>query len=256
MVAAGWRTSIDRFPNPNNLNHLASVDFSALEFVTAAQRALAEAIQARRTDRLPFAAPAQWESTEATLRQVVDTDVATLHVVPDDSRPQLAEASRLSEEQRKYDSPYHAELEWWTTQDDTAQGVPPTALVSEEETQRLDVSRRFPPTAHGLRRRRHRPGSLQDPGAVHPRRQPRVRPGRRRDVVEGAAGVHGGGAGDLPFDPHDRGHPRTRDGPYLDPKVGDAPTTDPGRQGAADGDSATSHTETTAQRRVGDTFRV
>jgi len=62
MAAAGWQSHIDRFPNPNNLDHLASVSFSPMEFVTDAHRALAEAIRRRRTDRLPFAAPLGWES--------------------------------------------------------------------------------------------------------------------------------------------------------------------------------------------------
>src|SRR5271163_1288615 len=33
MVAAGWQAHIERFPNPNNRDHLASLEFSPLEFV-------------------------------------------------------------------------------------------------------------------------------------------------------------------------------------------------------------------------------
>src|SRR6188472_853778 len=33
MAAAGWTANVDRFPNPINRRHLASVDFSPMEFV-------------------------------------------------------------------------------------------------------------------------------------------------------------------------------------------------------------------------------
>ena len=64
MAAAGWAANVDRFPNPNNLLHLASIDFSPMDFVTDGHRRRANAILLRRTDRLPFAAPPAWESVE------------------------------------------------------------------------------------------------------------------------------------------------------------------------------------------------
>jgi nitroreductase len=150
MAAAGWQANVDRFPNPNNLDHLASIDFSPVEFVTDAHRARAEAIRRRRTDRLPFAAPPEWDSFEPVLRNTVDKRVAVLDVIPDGSRPLLADASRLTEELRRNDSSYHAELEWWTAH---ALGpIPPSALVSETEAEQLDVSRHFPTSGRGTRR--------------------------------------------------------------------------------------------------------
>ena len=144
MAAAGWEALIDRFPNPNNHDHLATVDFRRMEFVTDAHRARAEAIRHRQTDRLPFAAPPQWHSFEPVLRQTVDASIADLDVISDDSRPQLADASRLSAEMRRYDSSYHAELQWWTAHSDSSQGIPQSALLSESEAQRVDVARDFP----------------------------------------------------------------------------------------------------------------
>ena len=144
MAAAGWEALIDRFPNPNNHDHLATVEFRRMEFVTDAHRARAEAIRHRQTDRLPFAAPPQWHSFEPVLRQTVDASIADLDVIPDDSRPQLADASRLTAEMRRYDSSYHAELQWWTAHSDSSQGIPPGSLLSESEAQRVDVARDFP----------------------------------------------------------------------------------------------------------------
>jgi nitroreductase len=152
MAAAGWHTNIDRFPNPNKLDYLASIDFSAAHYVTQAQRERADAILRRRTDRLPFDPPSNWESFEPVLRSGRDDDFATLHVLDDDIRPRLAEASRLTESLRRYDEYYHDELQWWAAPFRLSEGVPPSALVSESEQRRVDVHREFPVYAHSERR--------------------------------------------------------------------------------------------------------
>ena len=74
----------------------------------------------------------------------MNAHLAVLDVIEDGCRPLLADASRLTEELRRYDSSYHAELSWWTTQLESVQGIPPSALVSETEAAQLDVSRHFP----------------------------------------------------------------------------------------------------------------
>ncbi|UQX10326.1 Acg family FMN-binding oxidoreductase [Candidatus Mycobacterium methanotrophicum] len=152
MVAAGWQANIDRFPNPNNQDHLASMEFSPLGFVTDAQRKRAEAILQRRTDRLPLGRPTYWESFEPVLRSSVDESVAMLDVLPDEVRPQLAEASQLTEALRGGDASYHAELEWWTSPFALSEGMPPDTLASASERQRVDVARDFPARGHAERR--------------------------------------------------------------------------------------------------------
>ena len=150
MAAAGWQANVDQFPNPNDPSHLASIDFSPVEFVIDAHRARAEAIRRRRTDRLPFASPPDWDAFEPVLRSTFDADLAVLDVIPEGSRPLLADASRLTEELRRYDSAYHVELQWWTAH--SLGPIPPSALVSETEAQQLDVSRHFPASGRGTRR--------------------------------------------------------------------------------------------------------
>ena len=152
MAAAGWKTNVDPFPNPSDRDHLASLDFTPAHYVTNAERDRADAILSRRTDRLPFHAPSQWESFEPVLRKTVDHSKATLDVVADDARPTLAEASRLTESFRRDDEYYHDELHWWTEPFRLYQGVPPSALVSEQERARVDIGREFPATQHGDRR--------------------------------------------------------------------------------------------------------
>jgi hypothetical protein len=152
MVAAGWQAHIERFPNPNNRDHLASLEFSPLEFVTDAQRNRTEAILLRRTDRLPLDRPTYWASFEPVLRSSVDESVAMLDVLTDDVRPQLVEASQLTEALRRDDASYHAELQWWTSPFALSEGVPPDALASDSEQQRVDVARDFPSRSHVDRR--------------------------------------------------------------------------------------------------------
>src|SRR5246127_1004542 len=103
MAAAGWHTNVDSFPNPGILDHLATIAFTPAHYVTTAERDRADAILRRRTDRLPFRAPSHWESCEPVLRRTIDHGKATLDVLPDEARPQLAEASRLTESLRRYD---------------------------------------------------------------------------------------------------------------------------------------------------------
>ncbi|MCV7348313.1 NAD(P)H nitroreductase [Mycolicibacterium rhodesiae] len=152
VAAAGWQAIISRFPNPNEPEHLATIDFSAMEFVTDAVRSRADAILARRTDRLPMAPPPDWASFESVLRSTVDTDRVTIQVLPDSVRPQLAQASRLTESLRRYDASYHAELAWWTAPYEVSDGVPHSSLVSVTERDRVDIARVFPGTEPADRR--------------------------------------------------------------------------------------------------------
>ena len=152
MVAAGFTANVDRFPNPNNRLHVASIDFTAIEFVTDGHRQRANAILLRRTDRLPFAAPPDWDTFEPELQDTADSDAVRLDIIPDDLRPQLVEASQLTESLRLYDSSYHAELDWWTAAFEVSEGIPHSSLVSAAESDRVDVGRTFPVTHHRERR--------------------------------------------------------------------------------------------------------
>ena len=124
----------------------------AAQLVTDAERARAEAIRTRRTDRLPFGPPHAWAAVEPVVRSTIDPTMAALHVLSDTVRPQLAEASRLTEALRRYDTSYHAELHWWTGDSVTADGIPYSALASASERERVDIARSFPDPQHLDRR--------------------------------------------------------------------------------------------------------
>ncbi|MDP7701242.1 NAD(P)H nitroreductase [Mycobacterium sp. TY815] len=155
MAAVGWETHIDAFPNPNNLDHLASADFTPMAYVGRARRDRADAITVRRTDRRPFRAPNDWPSLQPLLRNCVDQDLVGLQVLGDDARPRLAEATRLSEALRRYDDSYHHELSWWTAPSRENDGIPQAALVSGAEARGVGVNREFPTESDTERAVRH-----------------------------------------------------------------------------------------------------
>jgi hypothetical protein len=153
MAAAGWDGATERLPDPSQPDHLATLEFRPLDAVTEAQRQRADAIRRRHTDRLPFAAPAAWPAVESALRRAVLPYDVTLDVVADEARPALADASRLTEKLRRYDTTYLSELRWWTSPfESDATHVPDSAMLSSAEADRVDVARAFPPAGGGQRR--------------------------------------------------------------------------------------------------------
>ncbi|BBZ08730.1 NAD(P)H nitroreductase [Mycolicibacterium doricum] len=151
LAAAGWTAHIDRLPDRNHRDHLATVTVTPMEFVTEADRRRADAILLRRTDRLPMATVPDWESFEPLMRARLESDVQ-LDVLPDDVHPELAEASQLTEALRLYDCSYHAELGWWTAPFEIGEGIPQSSLVSAAESERVDLGRSFTVTRGGERR--------------------------------------------------------------------------------------------------------
>jgi hypothetical protein len=152
MLAAGWHARIERFPNPNDPDNLASIEFSPVGRITEADHLRAGAILQRRTDRLPLGRPTYWDFFEPVLRSAIDDSLATLDVLSDDVRPHLVRASQLTEVFRRDDWSYHAELDWWTSPFVVAEGVPTSALASDKEHRRVDVGREFPVRSHEDRR--------------------------------------------------------------------------------------------------------
>jgi hypothetical protein len=152
MTAAGWNTHMDRFPNPNNLDHLATIHFTPLDYISDARRRRADAILRRRTDRLPFRAPREWRTFELVLHNLFINKVVALDVLPNEARAQLAKASGITEILRGYDDIYQLELHWWTASSRLAEGIPQSSLVSESERQRVGVNRQFPDTGPSERR--------------------------------------------------------------------------------------------------------
>ena len=144
MAAAGWQAHIARFPNADSPNHLATIDFTPIEYMTERDRRRANAIWERRTDRLPFSAPTDWQSFQPVMSSSVGGGTVHLDIIPEDLRPRLLEAAQMAESLRLYDSSYQDELLWWTAPFEEAEGIPHSSLVSAEESDRVGVGRVFP----------------------------------------------------------------------------------------------------------------
>ncbi len=151
MAAAGYATDVTRYPSDND-HHIADISLSSLAEVTLGQGRRADAILARRTDRLPFAAPPGWDTFERLARIGINPAGCTLDVIDPTDREALADASHLTDAMRLYDSEYHHEITWWTSPYEVNDGIPHTALVSAQEADRVDVGRTFPITSHRERR--------------------------------------------------------------------------------------------------------
>ncbi|MFE3099017.1 Acg family FMN-binding oxidoreductase [Nocardia tengchongensis] len=144
LAAAGWQTRVAYFPNPTRHDHLATVTFEPSRIVTDADLDRAAAIETRYTDRLPFTAPDDWRDFEPVLPVIVAPLDAVVTVLPPEARSELAHASRLTAAMRRYDSGYQAELQWWAGHSLDAEGIPPTARLSAEERERVEVNRVLP----------------------------------------------------------------------------------------------------------------
>ncbi|WP_280400915.1 Acg family FMN-binding oxidoreductase [Nocardia carnea] len=144
MAAAGWRLSADRFPDPGDPELLAHITFEHAPTVVEDDRARADAIDRRYTDRLPFGPPPAWDEFEPALRSAVEDREIRVDVLAEDDHPALAHATQMTGARRRYDSAYHAELHWWTGHVIGGAGVPKTSLISPEEHERVDIGRRFP----------------------------------------------------------------------------------------------------------------
>ena len=152
MAAAGWHTSVHRFPDPDDPLHLATVEFSPSPSVSEDQKRHADAIMARRTDRLPLAEPPDVEQLLSSLTVEDHGGAVRFDIVADDLRSALAEASSLTDTARLFDSDYHDELNWWTEQFVADDGIPISALISAPESDRVDIGRSFPVSSQPERR--------------------------------------------------------------------------------------------------------
>lgn len=151
-VAAGWRAHIDRFPDSDNPEHLATIGFTEIAVITEADRRRAEGIATRRTDRLPFGPVPDLAGFETVLRGRLDDTIAFVDVLSDDNRHEVAVATALTNALRFYDSSYFETLRRWTAPFEASEGIPYESLPSALEENRVGVGREFPIMHHPERR--------------------------------------------------------------------------------------------------------
>ncbi|WP_431965821.1 Acg family FMN-binding oxidoreductase [Nocardia sp. bgisy134] len=161
LAARGWHTDTQRVPVPTRPDLLAAITFRAWPDPPAGVLTRAQAIEHRRTDRLPLTPPPGLGELVHTARMLASPHDVELDVLDDSARPLLAAASEHADANRRYDMDYQTELHWWAGHSDVKEGVPGTALASDAEAAHVPIARKFPSAAHSERR-----GDLDDQAAL------------------------------------------------------------------------------------------
>ncbi|MBB3081891.1 Acg family FMN-binding oxidoreductase [Geodermatophilus sabuli] len=138
LRASGVEPTVDLLPDPADPDHLATVHAGPAREVTAEDRALAEAIGRRHTERAPF----QPRAVPDELVDRVQADAGRLGVwlkPINESEEEVATVFLISraEEIERSDPGYVAELQRWLRTDPAAvDGVPVEAVPSEDPATR------------------------------------------------------------------------------------------------------------------------
>ncbi|MFX0581240.1 Acg family FMN-binding oxidoreductase [Nocardia nepalensis] len=157
LAAQGWHTDTTRLPDSERAGYLAVVELRPWPDPPSGVLTRADAIERRRTDRLPMAAPAGWPQLVHIARMLVTPHDVELDILDESARTALAAASEQATATRRYDLDYQTELHWWAGHSGDTEGVPREALVSDAESARVGVGRAFPTAPHSERR-----GALDD----------------------------------------------------------------------------------------------
>ncbi|HEY6746401.1 MAG TPA: hypothetical protein VI357_11870 [Mycobacteriales bacterium] len=144
FAAAGWRTEVDRMPDPARPDLMARIRPVGRSDVDPATVERAEAAERRRTDRRPFRPePIPAETVNALLAVAVERDVYAYAVQRAEEKLDLAVVFSWADSVELSDPAYRAELAHWMRYPDAnaPDGVPASAVphVAAGEPRHTDV---------------------------------------------------------------------------------------------------------------------
>jgi nitroreductase len=142
FAAAGWRTEVDRLPDPDRPDLLARIRPVARAAVDASVVERAQAAERRHTERRPFLIkPVPDDVVRAVLAAAVDTGTFAYAVRRADEQLDLAVVFSWADGVEMADPAYRAELAHWTRPADAPDGVPAAAVphVSAGAPRHTDV---------------------------------------------------------------------------------------------------------------------
>lgn len=113
LAAAGWSVHVDRLPDPDHPDLLATVTVTGPAPVSVASTRLADVIPARHTDRRPVSETPLPDTHLNTIVAAVRAE-ANLHIVTHDQVPALAAAVSRAAAVQADDPRVRAELACWT----------------------------------------------------------------------------------------------------------------------------------------------
>ena len=162
LAAQGWHAGVERLPDERRADLLARVRVTGRAAADPAAENLAGAISRRRTDRRAFGERRVPPETLKRLRQLVESEGAHLHAVPDERVPELAVAVDEAADVEYFDPAYRTELTAWTHRPAwTGDGVPPATAV-QPALRRVPMRNFLPDGSPGLLA-----GAGGDEGAVY-----------------------------------------------------------------------------------------
>jgi nitroreductase len=129
FAASGWRTEVDRLPDPDRPDLLARIRAVARVAVDGSVVARAEAAERRYTERRPFLVDAvPDDAIRSLLAAATDAGVYAHAVQRGDEKIDLAVVFSWADGVEMSDPAYRAELAHWTRTSDASDGVPAAAV--------------------------------------------------------------------------------------------------------------------------------
>jgi nitroreductase len=163
LAAAGYRTDVQRLPDPSQPDLLARVRLAGPHQPSADELLAAGAITTRHTDRRAYADTPVPERLTTRIRAAAEGEGAHLHLVRYDQMPMLAIAVGRAGDLEMADPAYRSQLIHWTSRPARHGDGVPLATAVRPAPRRVPV-REFSidPRAAGLD-----PGAGHDRGAVY-----------------------------------------------------------------------------------------
>jgi nitroreductase len=129
FAAAGWRTEVDRLPDPDRPDLLARIRPVGRAAVDGSVVARAEAAERRHTERRPFLVePVAADAVRFLLAVAADAGVYAYAVERGEEKIDLAVVFSWADGVELSDPAYRAELAHWTRDGDAPDGVPAAAV--------------------------------------------------------------------------------------------------------------------------------
>jgi nitroreductase len=129
FAACGWRTEVDRLPDPDHPDLLARIHTVGRTAVRPATLKRAKAAERRHTERLPFLVePVADDAIRCLLTAALDTGSYAYAVRRADEQLDLAVVFSWADGVEMSDPAYRAELAHWTRAADATDGVPAIAI--------------------------------------------------------------------------------------------------------------------------------
>ncbi|WP_216915460.1 Acg family FMN-binding oxidoreductase [Nocardia noduli] len=141
--ATWWRPRLERFPQPSDRTHLASLEFHGRRAPSDTDFELAAAIDTRYSDRAPYGPTQRWPDLAPVLAEVCRQHDTRLVPIDDRTRATLGKISWSASASRRRDPNYQSELAWWLGGAGPYAGVPASALPPREDPVRVPANREF-----------------------------------------------------------------------------------------------------------------